>query len=207
MPGYREPEVARLLGERATALLECQERFLGELRDTLEGIEVELGEATRAQRQGQVRNALSVLEWCDAVQSDLQREGRWAMQGKQPIDLHAFCREAAGIAAAEGLTVHIDCEFERPWWGDASLLADAISRGLDLVRARVGTDGSLRLEIRGEGDRARIRLVGQGEPRSDLDPALVDRFRAAVVRLGGRVVPDELGPGGTGLVLELPLAS
>jgi len=49
-----------------------------------------------------------------------------------------------------------------------------------------------------------IRVVSSGDPREPVDPDSVYRFRQAVEQLGARVRPDVLGPGGSGLVIELP---
>lgn len=204
-PRYREGEVARTLGARTLALLECQERFLGELRDSLVEFEADLGEATRARLQGRVRTALSVLDWCDAVHGDLHQETQWAVRGLQPIDLLSFCRGAAGEAAHEG-DVTVRGERERAWWGDSALLADAVAAAIELVRARATASPSISIEILGTGDAAGLRFAGLGEPSTEVDPGCIERFRSAANRLGGRVVPDVQGPAGTGLVLELPSA-
>jgi len=200
----REAEVARSLGERSMALLECQERFLGELRSSLEEFENDLGEATAAQLQGRVRSALSVLDWCDAVQDDLRQESQLASRGLQPIDLLGFCRDAAGVAAASGLTVDVYGERDQPWWGDAALLGEAVEAAVALVRARAGDGATIVLEIQDRGAEAALRIAGLGGPAEEVDADLIDRFRGATARLGGRVTPDALGPGGAGLVLQLP---
>ncbi|MCA8974521.1 MAG: hypothetical protein KDC98_07350 [Planctomycetes bacterium] len=205
-PRYRESEVARSIGQRAVALLECQARLLDELRGSLQEFESDLGEATRARLQAKARVAVSVLEWCDAVQADLQQEASWAANGLQPVDLMSFCRDQAGIAAADGVAVNVIGERNLPWWGDAARLGTTLAAAITLVRSRAGSSEAVVLEIRGDRDTASLRVAGIGETAEIRDPAIVEDFRANAELLGCKVVPDDLGPGSNGLILMLPSA-
>jgi hypothetical protein len=115
----------------------------------------------------------------------------------------SFCRDVAGVASAAGHIVEVVGSRELPWWGDAALLGEVIEDAMHLVRARTGSGATVVLEVQGDRDDVSLRIAGLGDPCAAVDPELVDRFRAAATRLGARVVPDALGPGGAGLVLAL----
>ncbi|MCR9245310.1 MAG: hypothetical protein NXI31_09780 [bacterium] len=201
---YREAAVASAIGDRVGALLECQQRFLGELRSSLQEVEDGVAEAGRARLQAQIKSALSVLEWCDAVQRDLTNECDWAAQGLQPLDLVAYCDDVASEWSASERTVHVSGQVDRPWWGDAGRFAEAFEAGLALVAERSQDAGTLTVEVEVRRDVARVRIAAAGEPTTDLDPAVVRTFRQAAERLGALIQPDQHGPGGCGLVLVLP---
>lgn len=201
---HREAEVAKAIGSRVSALAECQQQFLSELRSCLEDVEDTVAEAGRARLRTQVRSALSVLEWCDAVQADLKGEAEWAGQGLQPIELIGFCADVAGRWSTGATPVHVGGACNRPWWGDAGLLAETLEAALAVVADRSRGAGSIAIEVEVGGSVANVRVAGSGEPSDEVDPALVRVFRQNVERLGAAVAPDSLGPGGTGIVLVLP---
>jgi hypothetical protein len=205
MPRALAAEVARAIGHRTSALLECQARLLDELRQGIGEIDADLGDATRARLRGLVKNASSVLDWCGAVQADLARESAWAARGLQPIELQGFLRELQGSAGAAGTALQLRAEREVTWWGDGARLGEVMVSALDLVRARVGGSPSALIELQEAGPGCAIRVAGLGAVAAEIDAALVESFRHAVALLGARVTPDPRGPAGTGFVLQLPL--
>jgi len=200
----RTGEVAQRLGERFLLLAECQQQFLGELRSGLRALEGAVVEDARIRLQASVRSAIAVLDWCDTLQADLLAEAQRAARGWQPIDLGEACREAATGVEGNGIAVLVSGQTAQPWWGDAGRLAVAIQAGLSVVAERTGGQGTIQVEVGGTSAQANVRIAGTGEPGEQVDSASVRAFRNAVERLGATVVPDALGPGGAGLILELP---
>ena len=200
----RGATVARGLGERFLALADCQQQFLGELRARLEALDTAITDASRAQLKGAIREVSAVLDWCDSVQLDLQTEARRAAAGQEPADLAALCRDVAGSLGGGGDIDVVD-QGAGHWWGDAAALRDAIRHALTLVAERTSGAGSRRLEVGSTDGAPWVRVWSSGEPGDSLEVDSVRRFRLAVGRLGVRVVPDSLGPGGAGLVLLLPV--
>ena len=201
----RGGDVARAIGDRFVALTECQQQFLAELRERLGTLDAAIAEDSRARLKGALRDAFHVLDWCDAVQSDLQTDGRRAAAGAEPIDVAALCGEVAAATGA-GDAVQVAGRLPGRWWGEASALATVLDLGLRLVSERTGGLGRRFLELGGDGEQPTVRIVSYADPAEGVDPASVRRFRQAVERLGARVVPDALGPGGSGFLLLLPLA-
>lgn len=199
---HRDAAVAQAIGARTAALLESQKQFLAELRSCLEEVEEGVVEAARARMQAQVRTALSVLEWCDAVQRDLETECGWAERGLQPIALLGFCADVAAEWRGDR-PVEVCGQGEGRWWGDAGLLAETLESALALVAERAREPGSLAVEVAAGGRSASIRVAAAGIPAEDLDPATVRIFRQNVERLRAVVQPDPAGP--VGLVLDLPI--
>lgn len=201
----RGREVARAIGSRMVALAECQHEFLAELRERLAGMDQAIADDTRARLKGRLREVLEVLDWCDVVQADMHLEGGRAAQGTEPIDVVELCRDVVANVHAAADTV-VTGWLPTPWWGPAADLAEVIALGLTLVAQRTGGHGSRCLEVDGDASRVRIRIVGSAPSSAEVDRAHARHFRQACQRIGIRVVPDELGPLGAGLVLELPAA-
>ena len=200
----RTGEVAKRIGERVLLLAECQQQFLGELRTGLQALEGAVVDDARVRLQAAVRSAITVLDWCDSLQADLLGEGQRAARGWQPIDLAEFCGDLATESAANGITAVVTGDTAQPWWGDAGLFAETLRAGLVVVAERSAGPGAIRIEISGTAGGPRVRIAGSGDPVAEVDESAIRLFRNAAGRLGARVVPDALGPGGTGLILELP---
>lgn len=200
----RGTRVARTLGERFLAFAECQQQFLSELRSRLATLDGDIADGARARLKGALGDAVAILDWCDSVQSDLLTESRRAADGLEPLDVVELCAEVAAATAPEG-SVQVT-GISPPWWGDARVLADAVTHGLAVVAERTGGIGGRRIEVASAQHGLRIRIAGLGEPGDSLDAGTVRRFRQAVERLGAAVVPDDLGPGGAGLVLVIAKA-
>jgi len=199
----RGGQVARVLGERFLALAECQQQFLGELRSRLQALDGAIADDSRAQMKGALREVTAVLDWCDSVQADLHEESRRAAAGCEPLDLGAVCVDV--VASFDGgAEIDLVGGTAVRWWGEAAPLHEALRHGLLLVAERTGGVGQRRIEVGATDGVAWIRVSSTGEPGDSLEVDSVRRFRAAVTRLGARVVPDALGPGGAGFVLLLP---
>jgi hypothetical protein len=164
-----------------------------------------LAEDSRAQLRGALHDVLGVLDWCDAVQSDLQQDCSRAAAGAEPIDVVDLCRSVAASCGAAG-PVQVSGQLPTSWWGEARVLAKALELGLALVAERTGGNGCRFVEVYAEESHPVIRVASSGDSREQVDPVAVRRFRQAVEQVGARVKPDALGPGGSGLVIELPVA-
>lgn len=196
--------VAHALGDRFLALAECQQQFLTELRARLEALDGAIAEDARARLKGALGSAMEVLDWCDAVQSDLATESGWAAAGMEPLDLAEVCRSVAAERSAHRGDLRVDGHVVRPWWGEAAQLVVTLRHGLELISERIGGKGLRVIEVAADESGHRIRIAGYGEPGDGVDPTTVRAFRQAVERLQGRVTPDALGPGAAAFVLHLP---
>jgi hypothetical protein len=205
----REAAVGRAIGERFVALLDCQQRFFGELRATLLEMDDAVADESRARMKNQIRVLGEILDWCEAVHVDLEQECRQAIAGRRPIDLLVHCELIAAefVGGRSGVQVDVHGAAQRPWWGDPSQFSALVDAALNLVAERIGGQGSIAVEI-GEGTADhRLRVFGNGEPHSLPDSDAIDRFRRAAKELGASVRPDDMGVGGAGLVLLLPAAT
>jgi hypothetical protein len=200
----RGSEVARQLGERFLAMAESHELLAAELRARLESLDGAITEASRAQLKGAVRDVLAVLEWSDAVNADLVREGRLAAEGKEAIDVTDLCTAVASEHQTPEQPIHIGGQC-LPWWGSAPLLAEALGLAIDLVGERSQGVGARSVEVANEVGQVLITIRASGEPADRVDPATIERFRRAAAELGASVSPDATGLGGTGIVLQLPV--
>jgi hypothetical protein len=151
-----------------------------------------------------VREIVRVVDWCDAVQQELVDEASKASAGLEPIDLGGLCEQMATLL--QGTTDPISVVSKQPvtYWGDRAQLAHLVQKALSLVWARTGGRGLRCLEVFLADGTACIRVCSRGEPVPEVDGELVDLFRAATANAEVLVVPDDLGPGGAGLVLRLP---
>lgn len=204
---HRRGAAVAALGQRWQVLTECQQQFLGELRSSLEALDAGVAEAARVRLQTIVHQALLVMGWCDAAAKDLRMQAGCAAQGHEPLELAAFAGEVIGDGDTLGVPVHVQGEVLVPWWGDAEALAATLRSACTLVRERNGGRGALVVRLDGDVGRPLVTIEGAGEPVDDLDPAILARFRQTVEELGARVLPTAMGPGGTGLTLELPASS
>lgn len=200
----RGAEVARRLGARFTALGESQQLFLGELRERIVAIDGVVAEASRAQLKGALGELLAVLDWCDAVQVAALQEAARAADGEEPIDLAAFAEEHVVPRLGLDRPVLVTGRATLPVWGRASLFADLLRHGAELLAERAAGAGAIGIEIDDAAGAPRIRFSALGEPSDSLDAAVVRRFRATVDALGATVLPGEHGVGGTECVVELP---
>lgn len=202
----RESAVLQAVGERIGLLLDCQQRFLDELRAAVADLEADAAEAARARLRGQVHGLEEILDWCGAVQEDLERESRRAIAGERPTDLLALAGRAAEAAEGRHPGVRISVRGgPGPWSGNPVGLWTVLEAALDLVAARIGGNGPVAVEIEERNHAHSLRITGAGEPRPVTDAALLDRFRDAMQGSGMAATPDDLGAAGAGMVLQLPL--
>lgn len=201
----RGGDVARAIGTRVTALVEGQRLFLEEVRERLVALDGAIADSSRAQLKGAVREIGSVLDWCDAVQSDLLQEGQAAARGDEPIDVAALAEEFVVPTLGLDRPVLVRGHGQGSYRGEAVLVADVVRRGLELLAERAQGAGAISLEVVHAGDVLRLRFEAVGEPADALDPATIRRFRNAVDTLAGHVLPGELGVGANTCVVELPI--
>ena len=199
----RTAESVRELGQRTSLQAQSLSLLHQELRGRLEALAAASADATRAQWLGAVREAIGVLDWCDSVATELQGEAQLATRGVLPIDPVEVCREVALRHGGAGAMVHVTGEVPRPVWIDAAALADVVDQALVLVAERTGGVGARGVEVGFRAGALELRIHGNGEPSDGIDPATVDRFRGAVARAAATVAPDELGPGGAGMLIRL----
>lgn len=201
----RGGDVARTIGARLLALAEGQRLFLDEVRERLGALDVAIADSSRAQLKGAVRELVSVLDWCDAVQVDLLQEAGDAARGAEPIDVAALAEDVVVPAIGLDRPVLVRGHGESRYWGPAVLVADLLQRGIELLAERAQGPGAIAVEAVHAGDALRLQFEAIGEPADGLDPATVRRFRQAVDALAGVVLPGELGVGGSACVVELPI--
>lgn len=199
----RGGEVARAIGERMVTFAESHQLLATDLRDRLQALEVDITEASRAQLQGAVRDALAVLDWCDAGHAEQLRESRLAASGCEPLDLTSLGEGLAAELGAQGLQVSVVGRSSRVFWGDALAVAELLRRAVDVVAERAG-GAAVAVEVVDVESGVEVAVGSRGEPGDGVEPASIRRFRAAVERIGATVLPGPLGPGGVSLRLRLP---
>lgn len=204
LTGDTSSDGLRRLGSRVLSLLECQERFLEELRMSLADTDASVHEESRARIKGQLRTFGEILDWCEMVHRDLVLEGRHAKAGQAPLDLLWVVHRVA--ASLSGIEVEIQGRTNRPCWGDEAALGELVRLAIELVARRSGDGHPVRVEIGEHDERLGVRVFSLGGPQQFSAPELVERFRAAVDQTGASVEPDPLGPGAPGLVVRLPFA-
>ncbi|MFT6081066.1 MAG: hypothetical protein ACJAQZ_003134 [Planctomycetota bacterium] len=196
--------IASALGQRFQSQAQSMDLLLIEVRGRLEQLDGAIAEDSRAQLKGAVRDVVRVVDWCDALRKELDAESSKAVEGLEPIDLVDLCEQQAN--ALQGLTdpIAVLSSKQVVYWGDRNKLAFLMQKALKLVWARTGGQGLRCIEVSSEEGVPSIRVCSRGEPAREIDPDVVDAFREAVDYVGAAVVPDELGPGGAGLMLCLP---
>jgi hypothetical protein len=194
----------RRLGSRVLSLLECQERFLEELRTSLADLDGSVHEESRARIKAQLRTLGEIVDWTEMVHRDLVLEGRHAKAGQAPLDLLWLVHRV--VASLNGPDVTIHGRTDRPCWGNEAHLGELVRLAIELVALRAGVGTAIQVEIGEHGCQLGMRVFSAGGPASFEGSQLIERFRRAVERTGASVEPDVLGPGGTGLVLRLPFA-
>lgn len=200
----RGSDVARSLGDRFLVMAESHQIFARELRERLNELDQSIADGSRAQWKGATRDLLAVLDWADAVQADMVHEARLAAGGAEPIEVADLCAEVAAQVQTPDQPVFVTGHATSPWWGSAPALADLVEQALALVGERTQGVGARSIEVRSEEGSVHLAIAGMAEPGDGVDCDSIARFRGAVARVGAVVRPDALGPGGTGLVVELP---
>jgi hypothetical protein len=196
--------VASALGHRFQTQAQSLDLLLTEIRAQLECLDGAIAEDSRAQLKGAVRDVVRVVDWCDELCLELDDESAKAAEGLQPIDLVALCEQQANALQGPADPITVLPSKHVVYWGDRNKMTYVIQKALELVGARTGGQGLRCIEIDSEGGFPSIRVCSHGEPTKEIDPEVVDAFREAVDYVAATVVPDELGPGGAGLLLRLP---
>lgn len=194
------------VAERFLDLLECQERFLAELRQSLG----ELGEAvhgdSRVRLLRHCHTLGEILDWAETVQADLRREAEQAREGRCPSDVAVLLREIAAEIEAEDPAVRIqvaETSAKTLTWAEPRLVRRGLRSAVLAVLER--GSGGVAAEVGHEAGRVRLHLLGLGEPKPLQDKGLVEEVRDLLgVRHGAVLQPGPSGSGGTGLVILLP---
>lgn len=199
-------EAVAAFSGRLQSLVECQERFLGEMRATLAEMDTSVHEETRARLKGQVRTLTEILDWSQAVHADLAAECRRAHAGHQVVDVASICRLVAAEfpVGHDGTAVAVLGAASKSWCGCVARLADLLEAAVSLVHCRVGGRAGITIEIGENGGWLNIRVVSPGEPGEIDEPELVTRFRLLAREVSATVLSDEFGSGGTSLVVRIP---
>lgn len=204
-----EEAALRAVGARLEPLLECLERFFGESRGVLEDLSEAVADAARASLAERVRVLSEILDWSRAVAAELETETRLARGGYREVDVHDLLAEMAGQVEAyyPGVRVTVRAATGTSWVrGRAADLAEAFFLALSSCACRIGARGALTVEIEGGGGRVQVRILGHGQPHEvQLGEAAARLRELLVARHGARILPDRLGPGGTGITLDLPV--
>lgn len=201
----RGQAVARSLGQRFQVQADSLTQFLAEVRDRLESLDAAIAEDSRAQLKGAVREIGSVVDWCEAVRSEFAYECEQACAGHEPIQLGELCREIALDQHSSSSPITAVVDRDLMWWGSTAALANLVQNALVLVSERTRGNGARSIELQNDDGVPNIRVRSNGEPADTVDPNTVTKFRAATEHVGATVVPDELGAGGAGLVIRLPV--
>lgn len=202
---YQAGTIARAFGERFQVTAQSLEMLLLEVRDRVHLLDQAIAEDTRAQLKGAVREIAKVLDWCDATCTELATDSSKAVDGFEPIDVVELCNHIS--ATHEGLTdpIAVIARNDLRCWANRGQLRHVVQKALAVVWARTGGQGLRCLETEWRDTTPTIRVCSRGEPTRGIGPSLVEDFRLAVETAGITVVPDDLGPGGAGLVLMLPV--
>ena len=197
--------VARAIGERFQVTAQSLEILLSELRDRVQQLDLAIAEDTRAQLKGAVREISNVLDWCDSAGAEMATDSAKAATGLEPIDVVDMCNQLSAGQPEEAAPIAVVARNDVTCWANRAELSHVLHQALALVFARTGGQGLRCLEAGWRDHAPSIRVYGRGEPVDDIDPELVEGFRRAVAGTGITVVPDDLGPGGAGMVLRLPV--
>lgn len=202
---FQAVTVARAIGERFQVTAQSLEMLLLEVRERVQVLDQAIAEDSRAQLKGAVREIAKVLDWCDAARTEIAIDSSKAVAGFEPIDVVALCNQLA--TAHEGLTdpIAVIARHDLTCWANRGQLMHVVQKALAVVWARTGGQGLRCLETEWRDSIPAIRVCSRGEPCDGIDPNLVEDFRQAVENAGIIVIPDDLGPGGAGLVLRLPV--
>lgn len=185
-------------------------RFFGEIEISLEEADRAVLDGTRPQFHGHIRVIREIVAWMRATTADLGTEVQAITEGFQIIDIEDLCHELPSQIEPSfpGLRVNVApageaCECR----GRPQELAEALFLACVISAHRISGQGSINLELKSDLDQVEIRILGLGEPVEISLPDETARLREILVGVhAGRIVPDSLGPFGTGLILRLPCA-
>ncbi len=209
-------QVSRAGGEQTLAefadtyrpLLQSVERFFQEAGWVLDEIEEAGEEGVRARLKSRVRVARDIMSWIQCVLDDMNDELCGAAAGLVPVDLQTLMQEAQLQVESffPGVRISVSAAHQdMTCTGRATALAQACFLTLVLTAHRIGGEGAITVEPGSEDGCLTYRILGLGEPAPVEAPEAMARLRQLVVEQhGGSILPDAMGPFGTGLVLSLP---
>lgn len=203
-----EAEILQPVGRRMLELLSCLERFSEEEREIVQELESEVPEQPRARLQSRLHALREIHEWSSAVIDDLRQEMELAADGQRPVEMRGRWLEVGEHleSTCAGVQVSVQAtDVDTTVFGRSAELAELCHQALVLVAARIGGHGSVRVEFAHQEGWLATSVRGSGEAHAVESVDAIGRFRHLVAtRHGGRIAPDEHGPGGCGMTILLP---
>jgi hypothetical protein len=129
---------------------------------------------------------------------------RRVASGAELVDVTDLCAAVAAQARTDHRQVDVSGTASRRWWGAAASLHEVLRLAVVLVTERTSGQSPVRMVIEESEAHLCVHVSSSADPTDGVEPTTASSFRAAVERLGVRVRPDATGPGGSGLVIELP---
>ena len=205
----REAMGTRQLGERLLAQVESQDVLFAELRRALSAMEHETQDGTRIALSRLVRTASEVLTWCDAVQLEMEAEGRKAVSGLQAVDLLDLVHDVVHDLSCCGANrpVYVTGHANASVFASVPALGRAIRLAIELLDLRIGEASALHVDVGDDEEGHFVRVQGSGEAQGEPTADRIDEFRDAVESAGVRVLPDDVTNGRAGMCLRLPVST
>ncbi len=195
-------------GERVAPKMESLGTLLGELDTALNDLEEAVQEGIQARLGGRLKVAREISDWIRATAEDVTLDVEGMSGGFQSVDLFELVHEIHGQVETffPELCINLTpAEGDSHCWARATDLSEALFIAMAITSHRISGRGSINIEVVGSPEEARVRMLGLGEPVPVAAGEEMGRFRQILVEEhGGRIVPDALGPGGTGLIIALP---
>lgn len=196
------------IGRNLQPLGACLEHYLEEMRAAACELRDRLPDSVVADCEAPLRVLEQGIRWSESLTADLVDQVRDAQRGFHSVDTHALVQDMAGQVEAlfPRLRISVGAPVDQPCPGRPADLAEAFFLGLVLVAQRIGGVGAIAVTFEKRPGSLMHHLSGNGEPTHPVSPDCVARFRKLVVdQHGGRIDRDELGHGGAGLCLHLPV--
>ena len=195
-------------GRRVAPKLQSLEKLLGELATALDDLEEAAQEGMQARLAGRLKVAREISEWMRSTVEDVHEDVDGMSGGFQSVDLFELVHEIHSQVESFFPDLRINltpAEGDAHCWGRTTDLSEALFAAMAITSHRISGRGSINIQVVGTPEEARVRMLGLGEPAPVAAAEEMGRIRRILVdEHGGRIVPDALGPGGTGLILALP---
>ena len=196
-------------GQRLAPKLSSLDGLFAEISRSLDDVDEAAREGTLARLHSRIRVAGEILGWLRATADDLQNEVDGMVGGFQAVDVYDLLSEVQGQVESffPELRVNVaPADGEPTCWGRATDLTEGLFLAIVLTAHRIGGKGAVNVEAQSKGENVVVRILGLGEPAKVRAPQETIRLREIFVgQHRGRIVPDSMGPFGTGVVLELPV--